>query len=311
MSDEAVAAGSAPPPPPPPPPPAPPRQTRNTPSTASRANSPPTRSLPAGVDANQTADGQAGSTTIGPSRRRRLFDTGVLVATLALLFSAVTYLVERRGQERADERQARAELTETIRRMSELPRVYLDLLKGEDDPNVTETAYSIQISELQTLAAQAERIRSAYPDIVEPADLYAIGSAHFNLEDLGRARAMLESTEELALAEDDALVTTAARRSLAWTHFGLGQLDEGRSAFSRALSMEGLSSVPDSVAIGNEIRTRQFWVAAEVQVGACLEAIDQFGELERVSPEWKSPVLAGDTAIDPTEQLRSAVEQCQ
>lgn len=304
MSDETGAAAS---PLPPPPPPAP----------KFDQHSPGVRQPPTAQPGSETAQGKGdhgpngASATAGPSRARRLFDVGLLIATLGLGFSAITYMIDRQGQQREDERQARAELSQTVREMSGLERVYFDLV-NDDDPLVAQSAYSVEISELQTLAAQAERITSAYPNIVESADLLAIGYAHFNLEDYDRAQVVLSEAEGRSVAEDDTLVATGARRALAYTYFGLGQLDEGRSTFERALSMDGFDDIPESIRVGNEIRTRQFWVNAEVAVGECVEAVNQFVQYERMAAEfYPSTQAAGGLGRSPVDTLRSLVESCQ
>jgi len=65
---------------------------------------------------------QNASTTDDRSRKRRAFDIGVVVAMLALLFTGVTYVIDLRGQDRADRRQARQDLSQTISDIEALPR---------------------------------------------------------------------------------------------------------------------------------------------------------------------------------------------
>jgi len=227
---------------------------------------------------------------------------------LALLFTGVTYVIDLRGQDRADRRQARQDLSQTISDIEALPRAYMEQINDED-PNISETAYSLFIGELVAAIAHAEDIRDAHPGIFETVDVYVIGNAQLILSNFDLAVEQLADAEDLAVRGGDTVVATAARRGLGTAYFGLERPEEARAAFQRASSMEGFHNIPETVVNGNRFTTLKYWVGAELTYGDCLAAAERFGELETTG---RQVYLPGDSvdANASIEGLRAALEVC-
>jgi hypothetical protein len=212
---------------------------------------------------------------ITASRARRAINVGVIIAVAGLIFSGVTYVFNRRDQQKADERRARTELTEVISQIVGLPRQYPT---GQTDALVN----SQFRSELAVLVGAAERLSSEHSSIVGPSDYLALGYANNILLNLEHAIDELAKAEELAIAADDPGILTGARTNAANSYFLLGDLSNGRRMFKRALRVGGLTDVPRTITEAQEPSIRLSWALAEATVGQCLQAHLHLARLARV-----------------------------
>jgi len=217
------------------------------------------------TEATEASNEPETSATARAARARHAINIGVIIAVAGLIFSGVTYVFNRRDQQKADERRARTELTEVIGDIVALPRLY---------PNnqVDAFANSQFRSEMVVLVGAAERLTSEFPQIAGPADYLALGYANNNLLNLTSAIDEFARAEDLALVAGDAGLTAAARFNAGISYFLLGQLPRGRRMFTRALSLSGLDGVPDSVVVAQQPSIRTSWALAEATVGQCIEA---------------------------------------
>jgi len=200
--------------------------------------------------------------------RRRLFDIGVVTAVAALLFSATTYWIDRSGQDRADDRQARSELTDVVGKMAALPREYaaLPVPEGGADPGIVSSNFT---SELIVLVAQAERLVDGYPGIVGPADYLSIGFAHLNLGNYVQAIDAFDAAKASAAAVSDERLAMAALTDSAVARFGLGRPSAGRSLFRRAIARAGENG-PSAAQIRTDVDfILRRWAQTELVVGGC------------------------------------------
>lgn len=210
--------------------------------------------------------------------RRRLMDFGVVTAVAALLFSASTYWIDRRGQDRADDRQARSELTEVVGKMAALPRDYavLTLPGSGADAGAVSSNFT---SELIILVAQAERLVADYSSVAGPADYLSIGFAHLNLGNYEQAIDAFDAAKRRAAAESDERLVTAALTDSAVARFGLGRAGTGRALFRRAIARAG-----ENGRSAAQIRTDvdfilRRWAQTELVVGNCATASELIGQI--------------------------------
>lgn len=230
--------------------------------------------------------------------RRRLIDIGVVTAVIALLFSASTYWIDRRGQDRADQRQARSELTEVVGKMAALPREYATLTVPSNgvDPATLGANFT---SELIVLVAQAERLVDDNPSIVGPADRLSIGTAHLNLGNYEEAVAAFAAAKRQAAAESDERLVMASLTDAAVAEFGLGRAGRGRTGFRRAIRRAGTDARS-----GAQIRTDvdfilRRWAQTELVIGNCQGAAELIAEI--TIPTNRSAAQADhDAACAPT-----------
>jgi len=219
-----------------------------------------------------------GAPTPGKTARRRLFDVGVVTAVIALAFSAMTYWIDRQGQDRADDRQARAELTDMVGKMAALPREYrlFDGSNAAADPNAVSSNFN---SELLVLVAQAERLVDEHPSIASPADWLSIGFAHFTLSNYEQAVDAFQAARTKVVSRSDERVAMASMMNEAAALFGLDRTDDGRTMFERAIARartDGRSQLQIDYDV-DFIRRR--WAQIEMSTGNCLNALRQIDRM--------------------------------
>jgi hypothetical protein len=256
---------------------------------------------PAAPPPTPPAAEQASSGAAARSSARRVFDAGVIIAVAALLFSGMTYFFNRREDQRANERQARAQLTDMVQQIAGLQRNYPTLTDANASYEQNATTFGQFNSELTVLVAQAERIRSEHPSIAGPADYLSIGYAYSLLNDPS-AIPTLAQAEQLAVAAQDFNVASQARLDAALALFGLERFKAGRNMFKRAISMPGFSDFSASLTRRQAQFVRWRWAKAEVAWGQCSQALALIAELAN-SPDG---VKYADEVIRVIERGRKA-----
>lgn len=223
-------------------------------------------------DAGPRTPGPAPAAEVEPPARRgarRFVDIGVVTAVVALLFTGVTYWVDRRSQDREDARSARSELTAVVGQIAAVPRLYA----AQADTGAVLDSSSQANSELLVLATQAEQLMSDHSSIVGPADHLAVGFAHLRLLNFARALEQFQVAEALAAERDDRSVGNAARLQAAQARFGLGRIAEGRIAYEQAidrLDTAGNSRLVEEAEIDYIL---YLWLNAEAVYGDCASAL--------------------------------------
>ena len=212
----------------------------------------------------------------GKTARRRLFDVGVVTGVIALRFTATTYWVDRQGQDRADDRQARAELTDMVGRMAALPREYGLLNGASSDVDVNAVSSNFN-SELLVLVSQAERLVDQHPSIASPTDWLSIGFAHYTLSNFDQAIDAFREAREHVVSKSDARVATAAKMDEAAALFGLGRFAAGRAMFERAI--DDMRRGPGIQADYDVDFIRRRWAQNEIGVGRCDNAARQIQQM--------------------------------
>jgi hypothetical protein len=208
---------------------------------------------------------------VAPRRRRAfrsLVDAGVVVALFGLIFGVTTYWADQREQEREDERQARAALTDITGQLTALPRVYAQQLASSSGSAQSDLSANLN-TETVVLVAQAERLATDNPSIVRATDFYTIGEAYSRLLDFDRAYERFAAAAELASTEGDFTIASASQRGMAGSLFGLGRADEGRELFGSITSAEGFDALSDSEQLNNAWFTLMIWIRTEASYGYC------------------------------------------
>ena len=242
-----------------------------------------------------TSEEQA-ETASDESPRIRL-DVVAIIATLLLVIGVLAWTVIVRGQERADRRAARAELTQVMGSISGLPRLYGTFTTGDDASK--EAASAAYNTELSALVAQAERIVADHEQIAAAADYLSIGVAHVRLASYDRAIPALGRAEHMAVREKDSQVGIASQRALAVAFFAAGDPAQGRAAFDRALAGAEFD-LPDQVLRDQSVVTLSQWIHAEVSMSSC--------DAARSLLEYLKPIVPSPLTMDP-QQYASLLQQ--
>jgi hypothetical protein len=234
-----------------------------------------------------------------------LLNVSALVAVLGLAFAVLTYVLDSRSQDRADRRAARAELTELVQSISELPRLYATLPTDQGSMLVAGT--SAYTAELLSLVSQAERVVAESATVAGSGDYMAIANAHLQLGNYTRAVETFGVAEGMATDEGDQVVATAARRGLGLAGFASGAVEEGRRAFRRAVEM-GDFDVVESVRDGNKVLTLFQWIGAEAATGNCEQAEALLADLKSSRPSQIAVAAENLDAL--VADLEGAVASC-
>jgi tetratricopeptide (TPR) repeat protein len=236
-------------------------------------------------------------TTANDEQPRIRLDIVAVIVALALVIGVASWRIVVHGQDRADQRAARSELTQIVESMSGLPRLYGAITSGDDAAK--QANWSAYNSELNALVAQAERIVAEHGAIAAGADYLSIGVAHVRLAAYDRAIPALEQAEQLAVQQKDSLVGIASQRALAVAHFAAGDPAEGRDAFDRALAAEDFD-LPEQVLRDHSVVTLSQWIQAEVSMSSC--------EAARSLLEYLRPIVPSPMTMDP-QQYASLLQQ--
>jgi hypothetical protein len=191
----------------------------------------------------------------------------VVIAVLALLFSAATtyYANERTAEQ--DDRAARAELGLLIQRLSVLPKENAELQATyADDPIVMGQLGSSINSENLVLAQQAADLIDRIPDRVSATEYYAVATALMLSGFSERAGSLLERGLRL---RSDLLTRVALLRTHGFLFFTTGQLVEGRRQMQAAIDL--YAQAPAELQAQSNAYTEIQWAFAEEAVGQCRE----------------------------------------
>jgi hypothetical protein len=238
------------------------------PSTAQRATEPAEASAARG-----TGGGERSTTA------RRLINASVIIAVAGLLFSGLTYFFNRQDQQEADQRQARAELTEVVGRIAALPREYADLQDIAQTAGAVDDLSTLFRHELAVLVSQAEQLVSDHPSIAGPDDFFTIGFAHTNLSNFASALTNYTEAESRAVAEGDSLVALTSRTARGEALFFLEEFDKGRKMFRQAIK-QLFVALPRLAAVLQASSVRRSWAAAELRAGHCAAAEQLVAKLD-------------------------------
>lgn len=194
----------------------------------------------------------------------------VLIALMALVFSATTtFYAEQRSSDR-DEAAARVELSQLIQRISALPRETAEIqVKYAQSPGVLALLGGTLETEKMVMVQQAVTVIQRIPDDVSATEYFAVAEAMLGSGLLSGAEALIDA----GLArEPDAPTRAALLRIRGGLHFATGEVSEGRRAFAEALDVYGGERV--ELAAGPMVFTEYLWAFQEKWAGECELAAD-------------------------------------
>jgi len=230
----------------------------------------------------------------------------VLIAFLALIFSAGTTFYSVRRTHDQDVHNAKIELRDLIQRLTSFPIRNLDL----DQKYPTDTAARAQASSLLNtenivLAKQAVDVINEIPDEVTSVEYFAVASSLAFSGDYGQTSEFYKRALDSA---DDALDFSTAARSLGLAAFSRGDVHKGRAAFEQALNVFDRFPTASSVFRANTlITTEMAWSSSELSARNCSGALEHLKRAEGLLPPLGDGLL-GRRLRGQTEDLRRRME---
>lgn len=205
------------------------------------------------------------------SKRKSWVDATVIVAFLALVFSAITTKISIDGASRQDVRNQRLQLGEFVQQISSLPVESSRAVAEYKDDVVASTNIATYFSQRQLMATrQAVNLIEDLKGDVTAADYYVVGQS---LSYLGQYKQAIEFLNEGVLQEQMSEVEgTMLYRALGLTYFAMNEFDKAESAFSKALT-----AYPGQYPIKLEknladVWTSILWFDQELLKGRCAKA---------------------------------------
>jgi hypothetical protein len=226
-------------------------------------------------------------------------DIGPLISTVALLLSFSTTYYACRQAESQQIHESRVELRGLLQRLSELPKENAALVEQYQDPMVIGQISSFIQQENKLLALHAAELMAQLDAVdtghVTTSDYILVASAMFNSGLVSEGLAILDQAErEIRDGQDGATIY----RSRALTRFQMGDIQNGRADFQRALAIfQRFPTSSPFVEASTHTFTEASWAGAEMSVHECEEAAEHlrraFAHLAPyVNPNVSNPLMS-------------------
>jgi tetratricopeptide (TPR) repeat protein len=210
----------------------------------------------------------------------------VVIAVLALVFSFLTTYYSNHRTQLQDVHNAKIELRQIMQQLQDLTTVsaeYLDKYKNR--PQVLGSALSMARTQQILLASQAADVIDEIPDDVGSTEYAAVAEVLATVDTSQRVYRYYERAIARAQDRDSYF---AALRGLASVYYRVGDLEKGRSTYSRAVA-DATSGPWSNAAVASKMNviayTELLWSTAELNAKQCGLAVQHYEKSKKLYNE--------------------------
>lgn len=200
----------------------------------------------------------------------QVFNATTIVALLALLVSFTTTLISYRQAATQNIQNQKNELRSLLQRTIALPKESAELMmKYQDNPEAASLISTYQEQENQLLFNQIDHLLSVIPqEQLSAIEYYSASTALYNSSEFSRAKEYAAKSMAMAVNAKNFNLQLTLLRLNAQILFHLGEYDEGRAYYEKALNIfeEGeakYSHLNDFSKLSWHIQTELCWAISE------------------------------------------------
>jgi hypothetical protein len=233
----------------------------------------------------------------------------VAVSVFSVLFSLATWLASERRTALERINQDRAELRETLRRLSDLDRrmARIDIEFKELPAEARGSVGAGMTTEYAMLASAALQLVRGIPTGVTPTEKAMLAAALLNSGEEDAAQALILD----AVADPrggNVIEKVSTIRALANVRFAQGELDDARALLARADAIVAGSTLSRGNRAMTLFSTAMIWARGELSVGACARARDRLDAARAVIAG--DPDVFGPRLHDQVAELADRIAAC-